>query len=266
MATRKLVCCLFFFGIFLTSCHKESELLIKGNNYYVKTGKLEIHDEKEIPWKVGFTGSQTISKGIRFSFDLPFITEENWEKLYKEKEIDGWLVKLTKSSTGRKEILGLYGVKIVYPGVSNIKTRVVKMGSLGVNYAAANISMRLSRLNCPALNHNKRIGKLNTDPKTDDSRVLSIGAAEEDRIEAKVEAMAFSPVSANGGMELEGKYQVSIAFFNSVSKMKKSNYLEIDQNLVIGKDETVLLKGCSGSDIPEKSKDDEPMNQFKFGR
>ena len=250
------------------SCSKNVDFKFEKNTAYVSTKDVAIDDMRLIPWRVGKTGKDIVSRGIRFSFNLPQISDEALEVLYKQKHIDSWLIKLERKQGLRTEILGYYSMMLVSPdprNVDKLRFNSPKKGSLGVNYAASSISMRLNELPCPALNHRLLIEDFGLKSTGTVSQKWVVSGVDDHNVSAKVSVISYSPITVNGGMKLKGEYRVELAFYNQKLKRRLSGFNALAKAATIDKEVEVAVKGCENYIVPARGSEDTTKN-FKFGR
>ena len=257
--------------LLLSSCSKNAKLVEEGNKMFIYAEDLKVKLIKEIPWKVGPYYKQKISRGVRIHFGLPQLNTEDMKKLYKEKGIDSWIVKVKRRASTSSRTIGYFAVQFAFenpkePG--EIRFAQSGSASVGIYYAASSLSTRLDNIPCPALDHRLKINEVVVEKsKTVQSKLFSITSAETESIRAKVHAIAYSPVTVNGGMNLTGEYIAEIALYRLGKKEKASSYIVLDDYARIGREQTTVIRGCKGYRIPERSdKDDNLMKKFKFKR
>lgn len=257
--------------VLLSSCTKKAKLVEEGNKMFIYADDLKVKLIKEVPWKVGPYYKQKISRGIRIHFGLPQLSADDMKKLYDKKGIDSWIVRVKRRASTSSRTMGYFAVQFAFenpkePG----KMRYVQSGtaSVGIYYAASSLSTRLDNIPCPALDHRLKINDVVVEEsKTGQSKLFSITSGETESIRAKVHAIAYSPVTVNGGMNLTGEYLAEIALYRLGKKEKASSYITLDDYARVGREQTTVIRGCKGYRIPERSdKDDNLMKKFKFKR
>ncbi|MAF79290.1 MAG: hypothetical protein CME60_14100 [Halobacteriovoraceae bacterium] len=67
------------------SCSKTADFKYESNTAYISTSGVAIDEVREIPWKVGKGARDLVSRGMRFSFELPNIEDQALEVLYSKK-------------------------------------------------------------------------------------------------------------------------------------------------------------------------------------
>lgn len=251
------------------SCSKTADFKYESNTAYISTSGVAIDEVREIPWKVGKGARDLVSRGMRFSFELPNIEDQALEVLYSKKGIDSWLIKLSRKQGLRTETLGFYSMMLVSPDPrdsQNLRFSSPKKGSIGINYAASSISMRLNELPCPALNHRYIISSLSLKAQSiKPKQNWVVSGADDIKVNRKVELISYSPVTVNGGMELKGDYSIELAFYNQKSKRRLSSFVELEKVVSLDKEEVVAVEGCENYIVPERGKGDS-IKKFKFGR
>ncbi len=254
----------------MSSCTKSVDFHFTKNTAYIKTKGVSIDEMRVVPWRVGKFGKDILSRGIRFSFELPQIDNDALELLYEKKKIDAWLIKLERKEGLRTEILGYYSMMLVSPdprNPNNLRFSSPKKGSIGVNYAASSISMRLSELPCPALNHRLLIDEHDLKSMGPSKQEWVVSGADDYYVPAKVTMISYSPVTVNGGMELKGDYTVEIAFYNQKLKRRLSSFVALVNAASVEKEIEVAVKGCENYVVPERQREGEdPVKKFKFSR
>ncbi len=253
----------------LSSCSERAEFRFEKNTAYIKTHDVAIDEMRVVPWRVGKFGKDLVSRGIRFSFEMPQIDDDALELLYDKKKIDAWLIKLERKQGLHTEILGYYSMMLVSPdprNSSHLRFSSPKKGSIGVNYAASSISMRLNELPCPALNHRLLIDDYEIKKSGLSKQEWVVSGADDYYVPAKVTMISYSPVTVNGGMELKGDYSVEIAFYNQKLKRRLSSFVPLVNAARVEKEIEVAVKGCENYVVPDREKGDDPVKKFKFSR
>ena len=204
---------------------------------------------------------------MRIQFGLPKLNDDQMEKL-ASKGVDSWLVRLKRRGMTSSQTLGYFSLQFVSPNPrTRRKYRGISSGSIGINFAAASVSMRLDSLPCPAFNHRKRVVDYGVKKNRVPKQSFSVSAANFDYISAKVEPISYSPVAVNGGMDLKGNYSIEVALFQMDGKRKRSSFIELAHVGYVAKSEEIGVKGCENYKVPDAhKKDTEPYNKFKFGR
>jgi hypothetical protein len=255
--------------LLLASCTKYSEYRKKSSGQvFVTPYNFQIESVRVHDWKVGKYLKQKVSKGVNIQFRLPVLSKSDLMDLVTTKKVNSWLVKVMRRGRGRSETIGWMYIPLSSSGEKNLRVNPIKMASFNVYYAAAAISNRFLKYNCPALDHRKEISihKI-VDSRSNSSKVIVVSMAEEHKVNARVEQFSYGGYVINGGMKLSGEYHLEIAFYNSIKKRVKSNFIHYDQYVDIVTEKDVHVKGCAGFKVPPKGKDDgNSFKKFKFGR
>jgi hypothetical protein len=257
--------------LLLFSCTKKAKLVEEGNRTFVYADELKVKLIKEVPWKVGPYYKQKISRGIRIHVGIPQLKKDDMEKLYREKGIDSWLIRVKRRASTSSRTMGYFTVQFAFENQKShgeIRFNQSNSASLGINYAASSLSTRLDNIPCPALDHRLKINNVEVvKSNTGRKKLFSVTLAETESIRAKVHPIAYSPVTVNGGMQLTGEYLAEAALYRIGKKERASSYVELDDYAKVGREETTVIRGCKGYRIPERSdKDDNLIKKFKFKR
>ena len=238
----------------------------KYNTSIVVPLDIKLSDLKVIDWKVGPGFKIIISKGIQFVFDLPLLSSDAAEDLYKTKKVNGWVIRVIKNGRRGRRILGYlyYPIKHKEKGRMSFGGQQIKSGAVRIFYAAASMSSRFRNFQCPAFDHNLSIESAVLEEGGTAARFL-VSAAEERRIPGKIDRFSLRPAIFNGEMSLVGSYEIELAFFNIETQRRKSNFITIPGKIVVKREERHVLRGCQGATIPPRG-EEKAKGRFKFGR
>ncbi len=241
------------FLVLIVGCEEKEIFIKKGNSILIDTSGLEIEKADELTWVVGRNRiKQKVSKGFIVKFQLPKLKEENFRELYEKNKIDSWLVKITKStSSNSNNSLGMYVVPFRVRTDKGMRFSHGGLSQFMVYYAAASMSERFRRFPCPAFDHRFRIDDLDirSNPARSEQSLL---LAQRDRgLTGKFETAGFIPLHFNGGMSLEGEYQISIALFNSQFNILYSEFAPLADKIIVRSEDTIAIQGCENFQIPE---------------
>jgi hypothetical protein len=251
----------------ILSCTKKADFKFDKNTAYISTQGISIDEMRVIPWKVGKLGKDTLSRGIRFSFNLPLVKDEDLEILYNKKKVDSWLIKLKRKRGLKNETLGYYSMMLVSPdprSSNKLRFNSPRKGSIGINYAASSISMRLNDLPCPALNHRLLIDEYGVRKSGGGTQQWVVSGADDLYVPAKVTMISYSPVTVNGGMLLKGEYSIELAFYNQKLKRRLSSFVPLEKIATVDNEIDIAVKGCENYIVPERGSEDR-LKKFKFG-
>ncbi|GAB4019660.1 MAG: hypothetical protein Fur0010_21880 [Bdellovibrio sp.] len=256
-----LIASLLFFG-----CEKKSEYSVKDGIVTILPTNVGAESAEVIPWTVGILGKVKVAKGINIKVAFPQLEKEAIEDLVKNRGVNSWLIRVRRRHFGRSEILGFLYVPIALPGAndSSVRVKQTKGGFFSVYYAAAALSSRFEKFDCPAFDHNLWIDDIEVYNDKSAGNMIATSPSEMEIISAKVEAFSYSPITLNGGKSLTGEYVIDLALYNHQSKRKVSNYLELDQKIKVSTELPVHIEGCAGFKIPQREEDS--SKKFKFGR
>jgi len=252
------------------SCSREAEYSYSKNTAYIKAHNVAISDMRVIKWRVGKFGKDILSRGFRLSFELPLLSDEALKVLYEKKNIDSWLIRLKRKQGLHSEILGYYSMTMISPDPrhsSRLRFRSPKKASIGINYAASSISMRLSELPCPALNHRLLIDDYEVKNKGTNKQSWVVSGVDDYYVSPKVTMISYSPITVNGGMKLKGDYSVELAFYNQKLKRRLSSFVTLMNIASVEKEAEVTVKGCENYIVPNREEGEgNPVQRFKFSR
>lgn len=251
----------------LSSCEKKSEYSVNNAIASIKPLNVGAEDADVVPWTVGFLGKQKVAKGIKIKVKFPQLETEDIEDLVNNRGADSWLIRVRRRTMGRSEILGFLYVPIALPGTKDagqMRIKQTKGGFFSVYYAAAAISSRFEKFDCPAFDHDKWIDEIKVETDNTPGSVIATSPSEMEIVSARVEAFTYSTITLNGGRSLTGEYIIDLALYNQTEKRKMSNYLELADRVFVSKEVSVPLEGCTGFKIPPK--EEEKSKPFKFGR
>ncbi|HAZ11852.1 MAG: hypothetical protein A2X86_07625 [Bdellovibrionales bacterium GWA2_49_15] len=252
----------------LPSCTKYAELAIEGDRVIVKPVDWGIDSIRNVEWSVGTRFRDTISKGILIVVKLPKIDEEKLSALAQKKNVDGWIIKVIRRNPNAHETLGYLYVPFPKLDQRSGASGQIEQAFFQVNYQAAAVSERFSRLSCPAFGHRKYLKNMQIeDDYRNSSKLLSISVSEEEVIMGKVEPFSFSMRIFSGGLSLAGIYEVQLAFYNFQSRTRKSNFLSAPELVNVILEEERLVEGCGvgNSSDPPPLDETKPSKPFKFG-
>jgi len=250
-----------------SSCEKKSQYSV--NNAIASITPLNVgaEDADVVPWTVGLLGKQKVAKGVKIKVKFPQLETDDIEDLVNNRGADSWLIRVRRRNMGRSEVLGFLYVPIVLPGTKEsgqMRIKQTKGGFFSVYYAAAALSSRFEKFDCPAFDHDKWIEEIKIEKENGPGSVIATSPSEMETISARVEAFSYSPITLNGGRSLSGEYIIDLALYNQSEKRKMSNYLELEDRVIVSNEVSVPLEGCTGFKIPPK--EEEKSQPFKFGR
>jgi hypothetical protein len=248
---------LFIILIFsIQSCTKWHEVKEGNGILYIDNAESEIHSLSETQWKVGKKKNKTISKGIRFKFDIPKISSEGALKLSKKHRVDSWIFRIVKKSRGKLQNLGniAYDLANISSATNDITVRIF--------YHAASISQVYRNFKCPAFSHRY---KLNQFEIQDSIKATSdIFASRGKRLAGRYIKPSFAPVIFSSGLTLIGNYTVEYALFNSAEKKLYSKWYKANNSIDVISEGRVSVPSCAGVKEENDSNSNRPPRAEDF--
>lgn len=264
---RILNICFLLAIVFLLGCREESRYEKgKYNTSIIVPYDIKLTEAKIIDWKVGPGFKIVISKGFQLAFDFPILPTEAVSDLVTTKGVNSWVVRVIKYGKRGRRVLGY----LYYPIKGNDKKRLsfgtqqIKSGAVSIFYAAASMSSRFRNFQCPAFDHNLSIEDMVLVEEGPAQRFL-VSASESRKIRGKIERFSLRPAIFNGEITLAGSYEIELAFYNSDTQVRKSNFVKIPGKVVVKREMKHILRGCQGVTIPPRDEGSGKGN-FKFGR
>ncbi len=258
------------FLILIYSCTEYASVRKTDSGMYVTPTQLKIVNHKDEVWRVGPLRRQTVSKGFRLDVTFPVFDREDLDDLIMKYGVNAWLIKIRRRSYYVNTVLGYIYIPLVVPGTqekSKYRRHQIKQGAISVYYAAAALSKRFENFSCPAFEHNKYLDKVDLEERSFNIDSFYVGRQTDEYVEARVEKFSYSGNILNGGQSLEGEYSIQVAMYNSQSKRRKSNFVELKDLFTITREKSEQISGCEGFEIPTKASDEVDKRQlFKFGQ
>ena len=244
----------FFLSLLLLlgACQK-AELVKTKHGLVMRFSSSQIEEVRNIPWSVGqgFM-KQQISKGFMAVITLPDLGDDDLSYLYNAKKVDSWLVKIERTTVRRgREFIGHFMVPLKVQTQKNLRISLTTDIRFRVYYAAASVSSRLQRFPCPAFGHNLKLANFHI--HSSDSIQESLVIRGREMIRGKMETAGFVSLEFNGGASLQGEYSVSLALYNSSSKVLMSRYVPVRDTIAILEEYPIGIEGCGNFVIPAKS-------------
>ncbi|MBT3237061.1 MAG: hypothetical protein HN353_13980 [Bdellovibrionales bacterium] len=252
----------------LVSCFNDLEL--KEGKYGAITIDAELHLDsvKIVDWGVGRGFKNILSKGFVVKIDVPTMSKSDVLLLHKRFSIDAWLIRIRRRgdySSGGVE--GYYFVPLVRNDhVRGLKVQSISSSKFKVYYASAYMSRRFENFFCPAFHHRFYL----TDVLIKDDRIkqrqrFNIFKSDIYQVQGKVEPFNMTAFKLNGGNSLIGRYQVDLAFYNTIEKRRKSNYLPFQEFLEVKDERRREVKGCANFKIPSKAESYDVLKSLRRG-
>ncbi len=256
-----------FIVLFLfSSCMPKGKVERGRQSAYVYDYSAKIKDIDLVPWSIGSGLKKvTITKGFLVAIELPRLSKDDTMFIYETFSVDSWLIRVTKSSgPGTGSVLGYFYAPIVRKEIrsDHVSPATMLKAFFKVMYSAAAPSARFERFECPAFDHNKVIEQYEifgqqTNPP-------GVRVSPQETLRANAQKVEITPVQFNGGSSLRGKYEVELALYNSEEKRVSSEWITLNQSIFIISENSKLLPGCSGFQIPERPADTNKVEKFKL--
>lgn len=195
-------------------------------------------------WKVGKYLKNTVTKNLNFVLELPRIDGDDREFLATTYKIDAWLIRVFQANaqSRRMELVTLYA-----PFVPRTSARSagqpMKSVAFNLTYAAAAMSERFRRFNCPAFSHNKRLDDWAV---TGERTPVSVVVQPQGSFNEKLKVSELVPMTLNAGNTLVGEYTIEVALFSTATKQIFSSFRELPQGLKVLAEDSIEIDGCAG--------------------
>lgn len=267
---RKLVLLsLITFGVeMITSCTKEYSSYQQDPKYgsiTITPKNSKLTKVKQIVWKVGPLFKQSVSKGFLMELSFPQLENSDFKHLLSSNKINSWLVEIEKETIMGNESIGFVQIPI-YATTKRAKTiynyRQIKSGFIRVLYHAAIPSSRFENFQCPAFGHDYILEGPGMIEKKRPTEKLVVSPVYERELTQTVEPFSLVPIALSGGTTLTGKYIAKIALYDGPNKTIRSNFLQLENEIVINKESHKKITGCENFEIPPKP--EEIKKNFKW--
>jgi hypothetical protein len=231
--------CLILFLFVASSCDKRHEISLKNGIFVLKDVKTNIIEAKEVDWKVGKSRDENVSKGIRVKVKFPKLSEESIDRLRKKHKVDSYIFRFSKFDRGRFSELGAF-----YLRFENISKNTNYI-SISLFYQSASVSKAFRSFHCPAFKHRFKIVDYELqDRKTLDKEDIYIRLTE--YVRGQVSQIRFAPNILPGGLSLEGKYVIDMAFYSTKNKQRFSKWHKVGKTLNIKREKKIAVPSCLG--------------------
>ena len=112
-----------------------------------------------------------------------------------------------------------------------ISASKIRYHFLQISYSGVRVPKRFEEYNCPMYSHKKIVKNFSVKENWDKSSVLSVRQGERER--GKLHKASLEPQVIDAGNSILGTYAFYIALINSKTKVKLSNYIPYEEQLVI---------------------------------
>lgn len=227
----------------LLGCSKESILLREGVGVRLTEAQWGVASLSEVKWKVGKHLSNTISKNLNLLLSLPKIDGDDVIFLQTTYGVDAWLVKIIQSNvvSSQMELVTLYAPFLVRQ-TGRSGGILTKSLSFNLTYAAAAISERFRRFNCPAFSHDKRLKEWEV---VGEEKPIEILIRPESRFDEKLKLNELVPTTLNVGNSMVGEYYIEVALFNTAQKQIFSSFQRLPFHLKVLSEDSIVVDGCA---------------------
>lgn len=230
---------LVFLSLLFSSCSKFYDVEKEKGLYVVKQLYSEVDMAKEVEWMVGRKKEVSISKGVRFSFTIPKISDHGRVILKKKYGVDSWIYRVSKISRGTANPIGFF----YYPFSG--MTQSTRNYTVNLYYHAAAVGKRFRLFHCPAFNHRSKIGSVEIEDRSLAGK-SDVYVRDTMRVPAKVHRIHITPMIFSTGRLMQGKYVVDYAFYNSENKHRYSNWIKVDKTVVVTQENAKSVPSCIG--------------------
>lgn len=237
---------LLYFSVLLglAGCSKESVLLRDGVGVRLTEAQWGVSSLSEAKWKVGKHLSNTVSKNLNLVLSLPKIDGDDVMFLQTTYGVDAWLVKIIQSNalSSNMELVTIYApFRVRQSGRSG--GLLMKSLSFNFTYAAAAISERFRRFNCPAFSHDKRLNKWEI---VGEEKPIEILVRPEARFDERLKLSELVPTTLNVGNTMVGDFYIEVALFNTAQKQTYSSFQRLPFHLKVLSEDSIVVDGCAG--------------------
>ncbi|MFP5459466.1 MAG: hypothetical protein ACLGG7_12090 [Bacteriovoracia bacterium] len=228
----------------LLACTKKAELKKDGVGVELAGLVWEIASTSEGRWKVGKHLTNTVTKNVNFVLKLPKIDSADMEFMASTYKVDAWLIRViqTSAQNGRMELVTLYAPFIARTAARS-PGQMMKSVSLNLTYAAAAMSERFRRFNCPAFSHNKRVDEWSV---IGDMAPISLVIQPQATFSEKLKPSDLVPMTLNVGHTMVGEYTIEVALFSTATKQIYSSFRQLPQGLRVSSEYAIQVDGCDG--------------------
>ena len=256
---------IFLLSIFLMSCQKYSTYIEDSDQMVsIIPSDTGIKNIDIIDWKVGPGFKQKVSKGVMVKVSFPHLRRDDIIKLNKNKKVDSWLLRVTRISTMKREVIGYLYASMLVPVMRGVVPNTT--GYFCIYYAAAALSPRFENFHCPAFNHQKVINELSLEKRKFETSKIIISPHDRLGAKGRIHKFGLKPITLNGGMALEGRYTLEIAAYSQNEKSIKSRFVEFPEIIVVKSETDQSIKGCVNFRPSATKEEEDKIRRFKFGR
>lgn len=255
-------------GFLILGCTKYSEIEVnRYGNYSFKTNHIHVKEASLIPWRVGLTEKQTLTKGIIFTLSFPRIRNSDIFAINEKTNADSWIIRVRRSSSLGSSVLGFFYSPFLLPGIPGIeklRAKQIKTMTLQVLYSAATLPDELVRSPCPPMNHRKMVGELYMDSQSDLTTLMTISPDMASNLEDEITEFSYQTPTINGGPDLLGVYHFEISFFDSKNRKILGDWYEYPETVTVVKEVEASLEECRDYESKKSGPDYHDFKRFKW--
>lgn len=233
-------------------CSKEGVLKEGRNGLFLNLDGAKVHRVTNQEWRVG-RGSEKeyVSKGFLVHLKLPEFKEEELRLLLNRFGIDSFLIKIVRDQgPAINQTVGHYKIDLSVVTSNKGQLKAPRESQFRIYYAATSMSQRFLQFPCPAFDHRYFIDdvKIITN-KTD---LKSIVRSYRPYQGKGLGETSFIPQVFNGGESLSGHYKIMFALYSHKKRMLYTEFREIANSILIGREDKIRISSCDGFTIPER--------------
>lgn len=223
----------------LLACSNEIELGEKSGILFLKDVEVGIDSLEEVPWEVGKEREVEISKGLQFDAQVPKISSNASEALWRRHGVDSWIYRVTKINRGSRQHMGYVAID------SKSAKHIAENFTIHLYYHAASVSREFRRFHCPAFDHRNAIIEANIQPQAS-RHPATVYVRPGEYVRGDVSRLSFSPLIFSAGLKMQGQYQVEFALFNSKEKRLYSSWTPLAGYINVAAEGAKRVDSCLG--------------------
>jgi len=247
----------------LSGCTKNTTVHKDGASTRLSDVSFKAAKLNEVTWKVGRTLRDVVSRNVTAVIEMPNIDESDEEFLLKTYGVDAWLVRVTQITPASAKIeLGTLHVPFRGATKGRGGGMRVKSVSFSLTYAAAAMSERFRRFNCPAFSHDRRLDDYHIEGEEKPIELVVVAGSPYNE---KFKANELVPTTFNIGHTMVGEYVVEVALMNTHTKTFYSSFKELPFHIKVASEKSVSVEGCAGVHEEYEPAQDKSVRGFMNG-
>ena len=225
-------------------CTPKATLHKDGVSMQLSDVRWKVSKMVEGTWRVGKLSRDVVGRNLTVILELPRIDDEDENHLRTEQGVDAWIIRVVQQNATASRIeLGILYV----PFRGTVKDRgmgsPVRSVSFALTYAAAAMSERFRRFQCPAFSHDKLLDDYDVEGQEDP---VEITLRPPTRFDERVHKSDLVPNSLNVGHTMVGQYTFEIALYGSAQKVLRSAFQPLPFHVAVKSEKSVKVDGCAG--------------------